>query len=274
MAYAGNGPRAGRTTGRQRNSLLNNASKTPPPVVGPSSAINYGQQTAAAQMTLSERLATLKAQQGLIAGQFRMDRAQVKADAIGSMAGAVNSALDRGILNSSIDYGQRAGVLSERASGIQAAVQAKLAGKLGLRTERIGAFNDYYNQLFAIQSAKSAEQQEMATQAFLNDLVMRLGDEQGPPGRGPGGRTAQTYKGSNLDEILGTAAREGGGTAAKTGPNQAQKQLTQLIAPFINFLPESVRRELIGRLQNALSMGLLGNLAGTSGGVGPGRGLR
>jgi hypothetical protein len=140
-------------------------------------------------MTLADRLAALRAQGGLVRGQFQMDKAQVKADAIAGMASAVNSSLDRGMLGSSVDAAGRTGVLAQKASGMQAAIQAKIQGLLGIRTGRIQAANDYYTQLYDIQARKAAEQATLANQAFLNDLVMRMMDEQG---KGPGGGNDRT----------------------------------------------------------------------------------
>ena len=174
-----NGPRMGRVTGRFRNTLINNASKSsiPAPPVSPSSAVAYGQQLAQAANTLYARLAALRAQKGLIQGQFRVDRAQARANAIANMASTVNQALDRGIVGSSIDLAARSGVLAQRSAEVQAALQARLQGLLGLRAERLAAFNEYLNQLYAIQAAKAAQQAEAANQALLQDLVQRVGDE-------------------------------------------------------------------------------------------------
>ncbi len=179
MPYHDNGPRAGRNRGRFRNTLLNNASKAPvpPPLVSPSSATAYGGQLATLQSTLAARLAALRAQKGLIQGQFRMERAAVRSEQVAGMASAVNQALERGIVGSSIDAAQRIGVEAQAATGISAAIQARVQGLLGLRASRIEAANEYYTGIYDVQARKAAEQAELATQALMNDLVMRLGDE-------------------------------------------------------------------------------------------------
>ena len=202
MAYTDNGPRAGRNKGRFRNTLLNNASKAAPPPVSAESAVAYGGQLATAQMTLAERLAALRAQAGLVRGQFQMDRSTVRANAISGMAAAVNSSLDRGLVGSSVDAAGRTGVLAQKAADMQAAIQAKVQGLLGIRTGRISAVNDYYTQYYNIQAQKAAEQATLANQAFLNDMVMRMMDEQGPGGGND--RTASTTAApvTSADELI------------------------------------------------------------------------
>lgn len=200
MAYTLNGPRAGRGVGRSRFTLVNNASKkknpypgntasartpvnsgaVPPPPVDPSSAVAYGGQLASLQLTLGARLAELRAQRGFVQGQFRMDRAGIRANRISGIAGAVGGAIESGILGGSADLEQRVGVESDAAAQMQAAIQAKLQGILGIKMGRIQATNEYYTGVYQVQAAKAAQQAELANQAFLQDLVMRLGDETAP----------------------------------------------------------------------------------------------
>jgi hypothetical protein len=146
--------------------------------------VGYAGQTAAVTMSLYEKLAALRAGKGLVRGQFKMDRAGAKALGISEMASAVNSSLERGIVGSSVDYAGRTGALAAKETAMQQAMQQRTMGLLGLRTQRIGAMNEYYNGLFSIQAQKSAERSEMATQAYLNDLVMML---QNPAAGRPGG---------------------------------------------------------------------------------------
>jgi len=171
--------------------------------------MGYAAQTSAVTMSLYEKLAALRAGKGLVRGQFKMDRAGAKALGISEMAGAVNSSLERGIVGSSVDYSGRTGALAAKESAMQQAMQQRTMGLLGLRTERIGAMNEYYNGLFSIQAQKSAEQSEMATQAFLNDLVMMLQSPAsarpgGPGGRakGPGQKPQQGPGGKSPDQYL------------------------------------------------------------------------
>lgn len=175
--YHDNGPRAGRGAGRARNTLRNNASKTLPPPVTPGSAVAFSGQLGVAQMTLAQRLAALRAGKGVIQGQFRMERAGIRAGRIAGQVGAVNQALEAGTVGSSFDLETRARVDADAAAGMQAAIQARVQGLLGLRLDRISATNEFYTTAFDIQARRAAEQAELANREFLEDLVMRLGDE-------------------------------------------------------------------------------------------------
>jgi hypothetical protein len=182
MAYTVNGPRAGRSTGRQRNTLVNTASKTPLPVVSPQSAVGYGAQAGQTQNQLFMRLAQYRRGLGQVQAKFRMDRAAAAAAARQGAVSVENQALDRGILGSSIQAGQMVGVRADKAQAIQMAVQARNEGRFGLESERIAAYNDYWNSFFQQQAQKRAEQATMANEAFLRDLVLRQGDESGGAG--------------------------------------------------------------------------------------------
>jgi len=216
MAYRSNGPRAGRSTGRMRNTLVNLASKKlgvlgvthspldpeqgPPPQtgggdkpdnggkpgpggggkpapgifvppVGPQSSVAYSGQLAMLQATLAERLAAIRAGKGLIQGQFRMDRAAARTLGIEGVSGAVNQALDRGIIGSSTDLEQRAAALAAKQQALQQAQQQKLMGLLGLRQDRISAMNEYFSGIFGVQAAKAAEQAALANADLASDTT-------------------------------------------------------------------------------------------------------
>jgi hypothetical protein len=180
MSTAPGRPRAGSGTGRFRNTLANNASKStfPMPVVSPQSAVGYGSQMGALQQGLFESLAALQAKKAEVMGTAKMGRADVKA---GRIAGAVSTeadALGRGMVGSSADLAARSGNVADAAKAAALVVQQKTSGLLGLQQERIGALNTYHTGVFDLLAQKQAEKAAMAQQAFLEDAVMRLGDEQ------------------------------------------------------------------------------------------------
>lgn len=240
MAYTENGPRPGSRRGRARNTLANNASKaTPAPPVPVGTALDTGVQMANLQNILAQQLAATQAQKGAIQGQFRMDRAAVKANKIAGMASAVNSSLERGIIGSSIDVAGRVGVEAEAAAGLQGALQAKVQGLLGLRSDRISALNDYYSGVFNVEAARAQAQAEAATQAFIEDLVMRMNDEQTPNMRDrgtPGPRDARRPGGpANYAANAYTAQREGTGTNVFAGMTQeAINSVMARVAQLLN----------------------------------------
>ena len=251
-----NGPRAARTTGRQRNSLINNASHqgaaAGPPLLSPGQTTAFGMQLANAELSLSQRLALIKAQKGVIGAQFKMDRAGVRADRISGMASAVNSSLDRGILNSSIDYSNRSGVEAEAARGLAEAQMAKIQGKLGLRGDRIQAFNEYYTTQYQVASQQAAAEAEAANQAFINDLVMRLGDESGG-GNGRAGRDPRGQKPPYAD----TAVADRESFKAPQTDKQQMQQVAAIIGPFLRFLPDVIKQQIMAQIRDKLSMGVV-----------------
>lgn len=191
---------------RNRNTVRNNLSKaTPPaPLLGPGATLGYGTQAAGATTSLYERLAAIKAQKGLIKAQAIQGRADAKAAGIAGVTGAVNNALDRGILNSSIDYAGRTAALADKERMMQDVIAQKSAGLLGLGTERISAFNDFYNTMFGIQADKAAAQSEQSISAFLNDMVLGLG----LGGSGGGGGSKPSGSGSTVGSALTPQQKE------------------------------------------------------------------
>jgi hypothetical protein len=213
---------------------LASKSATPPPVVGASSAIGAAGASAALTSTLYQQLAGLRAAKGDIFAQFRGDRAAIKGQAIDAMASQVNQSLERGIVGSSIDAGGRARVLTDKEAAIQQALQTRAGGLMDLRRARIDAVNQYWTGQYNIQQQQAAEQSQMALQAFLNDLVMRMGDESAPRGVGRGG---------------GGGGRAGGAAPSGVG-TRADNGTTQLIQALIDagILPESMKGAPVGTL--------------------------
>jgi hypothetical protein len=105
---------------------------------------------------------------------------------------------------------------------------------MDLRRARIDAVNQYWTGQYNIQQQQAAEQSQMALQAFLNDLVMRMGDESAP--RGAGGR--------------GGGGRAGGAGAPGGVGTRADNGTTQLIQALIDagILPESMKGAPVGTL--------------------------
>jgi hypothetical protein len=94
--------------------------------------------------------------------------------------------------------------------------------------------NQYWTGQYNIQQQQAAEQSQMALQAFLNDLVMRMGDESAPRGVGRGG---------------GGGGRAGGAAPSGVG-TRADNGTTQLIQALIDagILPESMKGAPVGTL--------------------------
>lgn len=174
-----NGPRAGRGSGRQRNTLVNNASKATTPT-GPtttsyqaplssSSQVQYGSQLAQARYDYLSQLAALKAQRAQVGAQFGVAAQDARSAAIGNMAAAEGGAQDRGLLGSSLDLSGRAGVIADRQRAIADAQSQRAAGRLDLAQQGIGVRSGYYTQVAGIQNAIAQEQMYNGIQAFQND---------------------------------------------------------------------------------------------------------
>lgn len=237
------GPKVGN---RNRNTLVNNASKASPPAppVSPQNAVQYGGQLAQLQYSLAQRLAALRAQKGLVQGQFAMDRAGAKALGISEMAAAVNNSLDRGLLNSSIDYAGRTDALAAKETAMQQALQTKLQGLLGIRTERLDAVNQYYAGLFEVQAAKAAERADLANQAFLQGLFDQAFASNQGPGKQPG--TVSAAEAARNNPNTGMPDREGAGW------NQQFTAALQALGPILNFLPGPVRQNILARIRQSM----------------------
>lgn len=171
------------TTGRSRNSLVNNFSKGSGmgklPAVPPTSAVGYGAQTAQLQLSLFQQLAQIAAQKSQLQGQFQEARAGIKSQERTSMGDAESNALGRGIVGSSSDLSNRVGVRASAAAGISQALEARNTGLLGLQSSRLDAQNAYYTNLFNILAQRRAEQAQMAVSGFQQDQVLRKQDESG-----------------------------------------------------------------------------------------------
>lgn len=258
-----NGPRPkGTPAGRYRNTVVNNASKaTPLPVVGPQSAVGYGAQEAQLTQSLYARLAQLKAEKGLVKSQFLQDRAAAQQTGIQAMASAVNRSLDTGMVGSSVDLAGRVGAVAARETAMQEAIQQRAYGMLGLKSGRITAMNEYYNGLFEVQARKAAEQAQMAQQAFLQDLVMRMNDEAAPRPS----RTNATPVEPNAAPAAAAAARNAAvsdTTPAVTqqpnaNPANAQNATARFLAPVIKNFPPAVRAIINKRILAGVPLGTI-----------------
>lgn len=168
------GPRPGNEARRSRNTVVNGASKSNYPggyraPISSASAVTTGNDLAQARYGYLTQLAALRAQKPVIGQQFALARQSAKDNAIAGMAGSVNSALDRGIVGSSIDAGARAGVLAQRASDVSTAEADRAAALQNLKLQQVGAGNEYYSNLSNIQNTISQEEMANTISAFANN---------------------------------------------------------------------------------------------------------
>lgn len=165
-----NGPRPERTTGRSRDTVVNNASRVVAPPVSPASAVNAGDQLASGTYEYLQRLALLR-QELMNARVNKADAlAAARADRVAGMASAVNSALDTGMLGSSVDLSNRAAVIAQQAAAKQAALRGYQAETAGVQQEQLSAAAQFAQLQASIQAAKAAERMAALQENYYNGL--------------------------------------------------------------------------------------------------------
>lgn len=236
--YTTNGPRAGRGTGRQRNTLLNAQSKkaggVPPPQLPPTAIAALTGQKAQLQMNLAGKLAAFQQNEALVRSRFAQQKTAANQNRIAGQVENVNANLQNGGGLGSFSLEQRARTDAARSAEIQSAIQERMQGRLGLRMERLQATNEYYTGLYDIQAQKAAMQQEAANRAFMEDMVMRMNDEQAP---GVNTNVNQQLF-NNLQQLLARVNGQGGAG----GGGGAQGVNRNLDPRLYQNIPENLRK--------------------------------
>lgn len=178
---APNRPASGRNPGHTRNAGTNQRSgnngalpTTQPAataVLPPGQSAAFTQQLAALQSQYSQQLAAIKMQGGDIRAQRVSAFADIKANQIAGAVGAESSALQRGIVGSSADLGNRAGVVATAAGQRVDARSAAGSALAQLRVSQMQAGTDYSMGIAGVLADKAAAQQELANQRYQNGLI-------------------------------------------------------------------------------------------------------
>lgn len=170
MATSGNtGPRNGNDSRRNRNTLVNNASRGYQAPASSGAVISAGDQMAAARYQYLSQLAALQAARGGLRQDFITGRADARAAMPGQLAGIEQDATERGVLGSSAELQNRAGVVADTRSQIAALQAAKAQGILGLQSQKLGAQGEYYSSLASIQNSLAQDQWANSISAYSND---------------------------------------------------------------------------------------------------------
>lgn len=166
-----NGPRPERTTGRSRDTVVNNASKAPPaPPVSPASAANLGDQMAQGTYQYLQQLALLKQQLGMAKVDRADAMAAARAQRVTGMAGAVNQALESNMVGSSIDLAARAGVVAQQTADQQAALRSFQAASASTQQDQLNAAAQYSQLQASIANARAAERMAALQEAYYKGL--------------------------------------------------------------------------------------------------------
>lgn len=180
-------PGLGKTGGRLRNTLANLQSHNKTVVGGPNGPTSAAH--AAPQLSPGETAAYYAQMQGLYQ-QYELQRAQLKqqrvglraglreqvagirAEKVAALSGVENEAIERGVLGSSAELANRAGVRGEAAGAIAG---AKRDMRMGLAESRLGdqqAAIGLYQGLSQLEAEKAARQQDLLAQQLQNNLII------------------------------------------------------------------------------------------------------
>jgi hypothetical protein len=199
-----NGPRPERTTGRSRDTVVNNASKVAPPV-SPASAVNLGDQLAQGTYAYLQQLALLKQQLAAAKVGKRDAFAEARAQRVAGMAGAVNTGLERGISGSSIDLGGRAAVVAEQAAAKQSALRAYQEQVSGVQMQQVDAAAQFAQLQASIANARAAERMAALQEQYYNGLYDPAADAKAERT----GEKPRSRQGVSLQDWLGYRLQAG-----------------------------------------------------------------
>lgn len=167
------GPGSNRTgngrVNRNRNTLINNASKAP--VLGPQQALALNQQLQGLQTQYAGARAL---QQASIAGaksQGILARQAARSGAVAAMGQQVNDSLSRGVVGGSADLQARAGVISDRNAQLAAANSTQAQAIAAAKANTLSALGDYYLGVGNVASDQAAQQAQMQIDMFQNDML-------------------------------------------------------------------------------------------------------
>lgn len=167
-----NGPRAGAGTGRNRDTTINNASKSSGynPYVSVGGAFGASQQLADARYQQLLQLAQLKAQKSALKGAFVEGRSEARANQVQGMADTVNASLESGGYGSSVDFQGRAAVDAEKVAEMNRLRQERTLGKLGIQQGKLEANNQYAQTVAGIQQGLAEEKYNSLNDMFSSNL--------------------------------------------------------------------------------------------------------
>lgn len=167
-----NGPSTGNSN-RRRRTLRNNASKEGGlgfiPPLGPQATFGYSSQLAQLRGDYLTKLAELTQTAKGFRSQFRLDRSNIIAARRAGLGDAANSALERGMLGSSVDVEGRSGVKADAAAALASAKAARDAGIQAAKQNKLLASNLFHSGVLATLADKRAAQAQAAAQSFQSD---------------------------------------------------------------------------------------------------------
>lgn len=172
-------PGSNLTGTRSNNTLIHNRSKYAPPnflngpapLLPPAVTYGYSAQLAGLQTQFAGALALKKAMIAQARSDATLARQQARSEAVAGMAGAVNTALDRGLLGSSIDAGNRAAVLARLGEARQGIVADRAAQVAQARLQGLQALGQFYLGAGQLAAQQGLEQAQLAIQQYQADQL-------------------------------------------------------------------------------------------------------
>ena len=176
---SGNGPSTGNNN-RKRNTLINNSSKSNPygggfgfpgiPPLDPYSTYNYASQLARLRSGYLQTLQGLKRTAKGAREEFRVNKADIAAAKLQGLGQATNTAIERGLLGSSIDVEGRVAVRGEAARALAEAKRLRDQTVRQAKLDRIWATTDFTTGAADLAAQQAMQQAQEAQQNFSDNL--------------------------------------------------------------------------------------------------------
>jgi hypothetical protein len=168
------GPKPGRGPGHLRNTGANansKAGKGAYAALAAAQAQGYASQAAGLQSAYTQALMAIKQQRGQVQAAAITGRADVKSQALAAAGAAEGDAASRGIVGSSVDAMNRAGVVEDRAAGLASIAAQKGDALAQLRLQKFGAQTTLNTGLMDLQAQKAADLATLQVQRYQDGLT-------------------------------------------------------------------------------------------------------
>ncbi len=144
------------------------------PALDPSMVANYYGQVQTLQSQLAQNLAALRSQRVGMRGDARVARADAKASGVMGMSETVNNAMERGMLGSSGELSQRAGVRADTAGAIADVNRQLYQGIAESRIAGSQAQLAFQQGVQGIEAQAIASRMQLAQQEEQNRLAIQV----------------------------------------------------------------------------------------------------
>lgn len=165
------GPRQGPSHGRNRNSMLNKASKSSTGQafpLGPQDATAFGLERSAIRYDANTTLASLRQQAQTVRASYREAVQGIIGDTRAGIAEVGGSMADRGLIGGTSHLAAIEDVKSARNTALSSAFQDKQGSMFGIAQSRLQAQSQLRFGLAELALRKAAQQRAMSLSAFAS----------------------------------------------------------------------------------------------------------